>query len=66
MCTEIHVPVLQDRIGTSKMLQFEEELHLLGYDHVDEGPRKALMRGFEEDIMLLALGKPKKKKLAKV
>ena len=41
-------------------------LHLLGYDHVDEGPRKALMRGFEEDIMLLALGKPKKKKLAKV
>ena len=23
MCTEIHVPVLQDRIGTSKMLQFE-------------------------------------------
>ena len=30
MCTEIHVPVLQDRIGTSKMLQFEEELHLLG------------------------------------
>ena len=38
-------------------------LHLLGYDHVDEGPRKALMRGFEEDIMLLALGKPKKKKM---
>ena len=34
MCTEIHVPVLQDRIGTSKMLQFEEELHLLGYDDV--------------------------------
>ena len=34
MCTEIHVPVLQDRIGTSKMLQFQEELHLLGYDDV--------------------------------
>lgn len=41
-------------------------LHLLGYDHVDEGPRKTLMRGFEEDIMRAALGKPKKKKLAKV
>jgi len=34
-------------------------LHLLGYDHVDEGPRKVLMRGFEEDIMKLALGKKK-------
>ena len=32
-------------------------LHLLGYDHVDEGPRKLLMRGFEEDIIRLALGK---------
>lgn len=41
-------------------------LHLLGYDHVDEGPRKTLMRGIEEDIMRAALGKPKKKKLAKV
>lgn len=26
-------------------------LHLLGYDHVDEGARKALMRGREEAIM---------------
>lgn len=34
-------------------------LHLLGYDHVDEGPRKALMRGFEEDIMRLVLRKKK-------
>ena len=25
-------------------------LHLLGYDHVDEGPMKAQMRGREEDI----------------
>lgn len=26
-------------------------LHLLGYDHLDEGPMKAQMRGREEDIM---------------
>ena len=26
-------------------------LHLLGYDHLDEGPRKAQMRGREEAIM---------------
>ena len=26
-------------------------LHLLGYDHLDEGPEKARMRGREEDIM---------------
>lgn len=30
-------------------------LHLLGYDHLDEGPMKAQMRGREEDI-LEALG----------
>lgn len=28
-------------------------LHLLGYDHLDEGPRKAQMRGREEAIMSL-------------
>ena len=26
-------------------------LHLLGYDHLDEGPMKAQMRGREEDIL---------------
>ena len=26
-------------------------LHLLGYDHMDEGPEKALMRAHEEEIM---------------
>lgn len=26
-------------------------LHLLGHDHTDEGPQKALMRGTEEDIL---------------
>ena len=28
-------------------------LHLLGYDHLDEGPMKAQMRGREEAIMAL-------------
>ena len=35
-------------------------LHLLGYDHLDEGPMKAQMRGREEAIMEL-LGLPRKK-----
>ena len=26
-------------------------LHLLGYDHLDEGPQKAQMRGREDAIM---------------
>ena len=26
-------------------------LHLLGYDHLDEGPEKARMRAREEEIM---------------
>jgi len=26
-------------------------LHLLGYDHMDEGPMKAQMRAREEDIL---------------
>ena len=34
-------------------------LHLLGYDHLDEGPQKAQMRAREEAIMaLLGLGRP--------
>ena len=34
MCTEIHVPVAEDASAKAKLLQFEEELHLLGYDDV--------------------------------
>lgn len=34
VCTEIHVPEAKDRIGKAKLLQMEEELHLLGYDDV--------------------------------
>ena len=33
-------------------------LHLLGYDHLDEGPQKARMRGREEEIMA-ELGLPR-------
>ena len=33
-------------------------LHLLGYDHLDEGDMKARMRGREEDI-LAGLGIPR-------
>ena len=32
-------------------LTVQSVLHLLGYDHVDEGPMKAQMRGREEDIL---------------
>ena len=32
-------------------------LHLLGYDHVDEGEMKRAMRGREEEIMR-SLGRP--------
>ena len=31
-------------------LTIHSMLHLLGYDHLDEGPEKALMRSREEDI----------------
>lgn len=34
ICTEIHVPVAEDASAKAKLLQFEEELHLLGYDDV--------------------------------
>ena len=33
------------------MLQERHLLHLLGYDHLDEGPMKAQMREREEAIM---------------
>ena len=33
-CTEIHVPVIKDSVSKAKVRQFEEELHLLGYDDV--------------------------------
>ena len=36
MCTEIHMPVPSDRIAEAKIFQFEEELHLLGYDDVKQ------------------------------
>lgn len=36
MCTEIHMPAGTDRIAAAKVFQFEEELHLLGYDDVKQ------------------------------
>ena len=40
MCTEIHMPVPSDWIAEAKIFQFEEELHLLGYDDVKQKIRK--------------------------
>ena len=34
MCTEIHVAVIKEEVAQAKMFQFEEELHLMGYDDV--------------------------------
>lgn len=34
VCTEIHVPVAEDAAAKAKLQQFEEELHLLGYEDV--------------------------------
>ncbi len=40
-------------------LAVHSTLHLLGYDHLDEGPRKAEMRRAEETVMdRLGLGEP--------
>lgn len=34
MCTEVHVPVTDDKAAKAKLSQFEEELHILGYEDV--------------------------------
>lgn len=34
ICTEIHVPTIKDKLAEAKLLQMEEELHLLGFDDV--------------------------------
>ena len=34
MCKEIHVAVIKEEVAQAKMFQFEEELHLMGYDDV--------------------------------
>lgn len=34
MCTEVHVPTAGDTAARAKVMQMEEELHLLGYDDV--------------------------------
>lgn len=40
MCTEIHMPVEGDALAAAKVLQFEEELHILGYEDVKPKIRK--------------------------
>lgn len=34
VCTEVHVLTLRDKVSMGKLRQFEEELHLLGYEDV--------------------------------
>lgn len=34
LCTEIYVPTVSDEIAKAKLFQFEQELHVLGYDDV--------------------------------
>lgn len=34
VCTEIFVPVVKDSLATAKLMQLEDELHLLGFDDV--------------------------------
>lgn len=46
LCTEIYVPEVTDEIGRAKMFQFQEELHLLGYDDIS---RKITVRRWEHD-----------------
>ena len=43
MCTEIHVAVIKEEVAQAKLFQFEEELHLMGYDDVkaEDGKKRA-------------------------
>ena len=36
ICTEVHMPVLKDRASIGKIVQFEEELQLLGYEDIKQ------------------------------
>ena len=47
---ELYNHPLQREIG---FLTVHSMLHLLGYDHLDEGPMKAQMRAREEAVMAL-------------
>ena len=40
ICTEIHVPMVKDTMAEAKLLQMEEELHLLGFDDVRKKMKK--------------------------
>lgn len=46
MCTEIHVAVIKEEVAQAKMFQFEEELHLMGYDDVRH---KMIKKNWKDD-----------------
>ena len=45
MCTEIHVAVIKEEAAQAKLFQFEEELHLMGYDDVRQKMLKKELEG---------------------
>lgn len=45
MCTEIHVAVIKEEVAQAKLFQFEEELHLMGYDDVKQKMVKKELEG---------------------
>lgn len=45
MCTEVHVAVIKEEAAKAKLFQFEEELHLMGYDDVRQKMIKKELEG---------------------
>lgn len=44
ICTEIHVPAIKDMLAEAKLLQMEEELHLLEFDDVKKKMVKRIVQ----------------------
>lgn len=45
MCTEVHVAVIKEEVAQAKVFQFEEELHLMGYEDVRQKIIKKELEG---------------------
>ena len=45
MCTEVHVAVIKEEVAQAKLFQFEEELHLMGYEDVIQKMIKKELEG---------------------
>ena len=45
MCTEVHVADVKEEVAQAKLFQFEEELHLMGYDDVRQKIIKKELEG---------------------